>query len=61
MTGELIERDDERLALMIPYDDETVSEEDRRAPFAELVSHVLTPKLLAPEQLALHVVGIQPV
>jgi hypothetical protein len=56
----LVERDHvRRLIEMIPDDDERVAVEDRRRSFAELVAHLLVAEVGLPDQLAVHVVGVE--
>ena len=58
--GLRVERDDERRSLVIPLDDDPVAVQDRRLPFAELLAHLLVAEIFLPEQLAVHVVGVEP-
>ncbi len=60
VAGRLVERDDERLALVVPDDDEVRPWSDRRRALAELVAHLLVAEILLPHQLAVHVVGVEP-
>ena len=60
LSGALVESGDERLALVIPLDDEAIAEERRRAAFAERVAHLLVAEILLPDELAVHVVGVVP-
>ena len=45
---------------VVPDDDQRVAVQRRGGPFAELVAHTLVAEVLLPEQLAVHVVGVQP-
>jgi len=57
----LVERCDERLATqVIPDDNERVAVERWRRAFAKRVAHLLVAEILLPEQLPVHVVGIEP-
>ncbi len=60
LAGALVERDDERLPLMVPHHDEAVAVQRGRAPLAELVAHPLVAKVLLPDRPAVHVEGVQP-
>ena len=56
----LVECDDERVALVIPVDDDRVSVHDRRGTFAELVACAHVAEVLVPDQLAVLVQTVQP-
>src|SRR5262249_15605944 len=50
-----VERDDERLTLMIPDDDEAVAVEHGRTALAELIAHLLVAEIFLPQELPVHV------
>ena len=57
--GALVERDDERGALVIPDDDQVVAVECGRGTFAELVAHLLVAEVFLPDERPVHVVGVE--
>ena len=56
----LVERDDERPALVIPDARRGIAVQHRRRALAELVAHLLVAEVLLPDELAVHVVGVEP-
>ena len=58
LTGQFVERHDERLSLMVPHDDQAIPIQRRSASLSELVAHSLVAEIFLPNRLAVHVVGI---
>ena len=58
LSGALVEGDDERLALVIPDDDDGVAVESGGAALAKLVAHRLVAEVLLPDRRSLHVEGV---
>ena len=58
LAGVLVERRDVRALRVIPHDDQPIAIEHRRASLAELVAHRLVAEIFLPDELAVHVVGV---
>src|SRR6266540_1897468 len=57
--GQLVQRGDEGLSLMIPLDNDAVPVEDGSLPFAELLAHLLVAEIFFPQQLSVHVIRVE--